>query len=216
MILGVLLALILLIIYGTDLIQWMRAILVKLRLIEPEIPGQVKVVPLEAPCPGLVVIMSPKADSPAEHAIRYHWNHGQDPHVQHCWIICTEKSLPFAQALHQQMLKEGIGSQFAFHYGNINNPQDPNQPLSLIVSDRETDDPDSVLQLVEAIYADAHRYGLSETDVIVDFTGGTKPMGVGACLACTRPSRRLEYITQTHPTRLIEIKVSYKLWPIKA
>ena len=62
---------------------------------------------------------------------------------------------------------------------------------------------------------DAQQLGLSEDDLIVDFTGGTKPMGVGAFLACSRPGRRLQYIASRDNPQLLEIKVDYQVKAVK-
>jgi hypothetical protein len=52
---------------------------------------------------------------------------------------------------------------------------------------------------------------LVELEVIVDFTGGTKPLSIGAFLACASPERRLKYLTQTKPPKIVEVYISYKL-----
>ncbi|ESA34642.1 crispr-associated protein [Leptolyngbya sp. Heron Island J] len=65
-------------------------------------PYQPNVQPLTEPYPGLIVAMSPKNDSPAEAVIRFHWNDGQGNHLKHCWIICTDKSLPYATEMMQR------------------------------------------------------------------------------------------------------------------
>ena len=215
----ILLALVLLmlmLIYGTNLAQRLRGLLLKLGLFGTEIPDRATVTPLNRMTPGLVVLMSTKPDSPAERAIRYHWNHGNDPHLKHCWVICTESSLDYAVAMKQSLLADGIDeNQLQIHYGSY--PlNDPGQPgLTLTISDRAADDPDTILNLVNAIFVDAQAKGLDESDLMVDFTGGTKPMGVGAVLACASPNRSLEYFVQTDQPQLAEIKVSYKIKPAK-
>lgn len=202
----VLFGLLIALIYAINIPQLSRSLWGKLRWVD--IPFEAKVQPDPSPCLGLVVIMSLKSDSPAERAIRYHWNQGQEPHLLHCWIICTETSLPHAHTLHQQLIKEGTHEYLHLHYDRypLPNPENIDAPLSLTVSDADANDPDSILKLVDGIYADAQRYGLEESDLIVDFTGGTKPLGVGVFLACTHPNRRLEYITQEPEPRVVEIK----------
>lgn len=208
-----LIVLVLLLIYSTNLAQRFKDLLVKLRVVETEIPDQAKVIKVQQPCAGLVVIMSAKqANSPAEVAIQYHWNNGQSPHLQHCWIICTDTSVNYAQEMKQTLVERGIDeNRLNFHYGNylLNDPNNPNQTLT--IRDEDAEDPDQTLRLVNSIFVDAVAKGLQESDVMVDFTGGTKPLGVGAFLACATPGRRLEYITQTPKPQLVEVKVSYKL-----
>ncbi|MGF1523341.1 MAG: hypothetical protein ACFBSF_13580 [Leptolyngbyaceae cyanobacterium] len=209
---------ILLAIYFTDLANWVRRSLARFGIADAIVPDTAKVTPLAETCRGLVVIMSPKEDSPAEFAIRHHWNKGQEPHLEYCWIICTPESAEFARRLEQQLIEECIGEHITFYHGScsVEDPIQPVQKLSLTVGHEAIHDPDYVLHLVNGVYAHAESLGLSEADIIVDITGGTKPLGVGAFLACARPERRLEYITTTGESRqLLEIRVAYRLKPIR-
>lgn len=207
---------VLILIYGTNLTQRLKGLFLKLGLMGTSVPDQASVVPMTRTAPGLIVLMSTKTDSPAELAIRHHWNQEQSPHLRHCWLICTESSLPYAVDLKRKLLAEGIDEhQLQLHYGSYA-LTDPTQPgLTLTISDRAADDPNTTLSLINAIFADGESLGLRETDIVVDFTGGTKPMGAGSVLACASPDRRLEYFAQTDPPQLVEIEVSYKVKPIK-
>ena len=212
----VLVILVLFLIYATDLVQGFRALLSKWHIIATEVPDRASVKELQHTSPGLVVLMSAKRDSPAEAAIRYHWNNGQAPCLQHCWVICTDSSLDYAKEMKQRLLESDIDeNQLHLYYGSyeLNNPNQPG--LTLTVNDRAANDPDTVLRLVNAVFVDARSKGLDESDLLVDFTGGTKPMGIGAVLACTAPARHLEYLTQTNPPHLVEVQVSYKIKPVK-
>ena len=213
----VLMVVILGVIYGTNLSQWVRRLLVLFRVMDAVVPDQAKVAPLTTTCRGLVVVMSTKEDSPAEVAIRRHWNGGREPHLEHCWVICTEQSVEFAERMHQCLIKEGIGGEVNLRYGDyeVEDPTQPERKLKLTVANAQANDPNHILQLVEGIYAEAEALGLAESEMIVDFTGGTKPLGVGVFLACTRPERRLEYIAQGERAEILEVKVSYKLKPVK-
>ena len=208
----------LLFIYASNISNGVRGLLAKLKILDAVIPNQATVVPLAETCPGLVVIMSPRDDSPAEVAIRHHWNGGegagQQKGLRHCWIICTAKALDYAETMHQRLIAEGVGGPVSFHYGNYSVVDGDGKVRSLTVNDQAAQEPESILAVVNAIYEDARGKGLGESDVIVDFTGGTKPLGVGAFLACTSPGRRLEYIKQDSPPSLMEVKVSYKLKPV--
>jgi hypothetical protein len=208
----------LLLIYGTNLTDWVRSGLTKVGLAEAVVPDTAKVIPLTDTCQGLVVIMSTKDDSPAEFAIRHHWHQGQQPHLRYCWIICTAESVDYARRLEQRLIDDGIGERFTLFYGEyeLTNPLQPDQPFRLKVEPDAIYDPDYVLHLVNAIYAHADALGLPETDLIVDITGGTKPLGIGAFLGCTRPERRLEYITKRGESRqIVEIRVAYRLKAIR-
>ncbi|MGF1495424.1 MAG: CRISPR-associated protein [Elainellaceae cyanobacterium] len=215
-ILLVLVILVLFLIYSTNLAQRLRTLLMKWRIFGTEIPDRASVVPLKRTSPGLIVLMSTRDDSPAEFAIRHHWNRGQPPHLQHCWVICTKSSEDYAKKMKQRLLADGIDeNQLHLYYGSYK-LNDPSQPgLTLTMSDRDADDPDTILNLVNAIFLDAQSKGLDESDILVDFTGGTKPMGVGTVLACAAPARRLEYLAQTQPPQLMEVRVSYKVKPVR-
>ncbi|MEO1096112.1 MAG: CRISPR-associated protein, partial [Cyanobacteria bacterium J06638_28] len=115
-------------------------------------------------------------------------------------------------------IEERIGENITFYYGRyaVEDPVHPSNKLSLTVDHEAIHDPDYILHLVNAIYRHGESLGLSETDMIVDITGGTKPLGVGAFLACARPERRLEYITTVNGDRqLLEIRVAYRLKAIR-
>ncbi len=207
----------LLVIYATNLTDGLRWLLTKLRLVDAVVPRDARVVPLTDTCRGLVAIMSTSDNSPAEVAIRHHWNSGQPPNLEFCWLITTPDALPYARKLHQRLVDEGMAERLNLFYGDYAIPDvaNPQQQLTLNVSQTAANDPDSILHLVNSIYAHSQRLGLAETDVIVDFTGGTKPLGVGAFLACISPGRRLEYIASREQPELLEIKVDYQLKSLK-
>jgi hypothetical protein len=216
-ILLILLALMLLAIYATNLTDGMHRLLRRLRLVDTVIPQDARVLPLTETCRGLVAIMSTNDNSPAEVAIRYHWNGGQPPHLAFCWLITTPDALPYARKLHQRLVDEGIAERLTLFYGDYAIPDlaNPQQFLTLTVNQAAAHDPDSILHVVNSIYAYAQSLDLAEADLIVDFTGGTKPLGVGAFLACTRPGRRLEYIASRERPELLEIKIDYQLKPMR-
>lgn len=202
-----------LLLFSTNVLTWLKETWISRGIVAS--PVEAKVNPINEYLAGLVVIMSPKAtDSPAEVAIRYHWNNGQAPHLHHCWIICTESSFEAAETMHQNLIRElGIGGQLNLYYGNytLPDPHFPNQTRSLILTNDQANDPDNILQLIEAIYQDAETKGLDESELVVDFTGGTKTLSIGAFLACVQPQRRLQYITQQTSNPIVEIKVNYDL-----
>lgn len=218
--LGVLIGIALLLIYFTKLADWLRWILTKVGLTETIVPDTAKVIELTETCRGLVVIMSPKDDSPAEVAIRHHWNDSKasPQRLEYCWIICTPDSIDYARGLKKKLVDEGIEEHLHLYLGDskVLDPMAPGKKLSLKIDRNDIHDPDHIMRLVNGIYAHAESLGISEEEIIVDFTGGTKPLGVGAFLACARPKRRLEYITlegeaPRQRPKILEIKVAYRL-----
>ncbi|OKH11428.1 hypothetical protein [[Limnothrix rosea] IAM M-220] len=213
--LSTLLGITLLIIYFTSFAGWIRQKLAGSGLLGSVEPERVYVQELTECYRGLVVIMSPKEDSPAEIAIRHHWNNGSFPRLEHCWIICTEESVPFARRLEQKLVQEGISEHLMFYYGDF---VLPNQERSLNVNMAEMHNPDYILNLVNGIYVHAEFLGLSEEELIIDFTGGTKPLGVGAFLACVNPECHAEYIAQQGESRtstILEITVAYRIKAVR-
>lgn len=205
--------LLLIVIYATNFSRWLKKKLARFPIFGIKIPDQTNVTPLTTTLPGLIAAMSPKDNSPAELAIHHHWNGGKSPSLKHCWLICTKKSLPYAQEMIKKFTDKGLTQTIEFHYGNyqLTDPEYPEQKLNLLIEDNLVDDPNYIRRLVNCIYADAQKRGLEESDVIADYTGATKGMTAGIILACTAPDRRLQYISQVDNSQLMEVKISYKL-----
>lgn len=212
----ILTVLILAVIYATNVSQWLKPLIAKFPIFGIKVPDQTNVVPLTTTFPGLITAMSPREDSPAQRAIEHHWNQGQESHLKHCWLICTHKSLPYAQEMIKKLTDTGMTQSVEFHYGNyeLDDPEHPEQKLNLLVPDEVVDDPNYIRMLVNGIYADAQHQGLEESQVIADYTGATKSMTVGIVLACTAPERQLQYISQIIDPQMMQVKISYKLQPI--
>lgn len=206
----------LLLIYATNLSRWLRKQLSWLPF-GPNLPIQANVQCLDQVYPGLIVAMSARHDSPAERVIRHHWNQGQAPHLQHCWVICTEKSLPYAQEMVQVLTQDGITQTVEIHYGQyeLGTSAVLETPMNLLVADELMDDPKHIQQLVDCIYADAETKGLDETEVIADYTGATKGMTAGILLACLAPDRQLQYISQVQFPQIMSVHVSYRLKQVR-
>jgi hypothetical protein len=63
------------------------------------------------------------------------------------------------------------------------------------LSPEDADNPEAVHSLVDQIYVEAAgTFGLAEGEVVADYTGGTKSMTSGMVLACTSPSRPLQFM----------------------
>jgi hypothetical protein len=196
-------------IYLTNFTQWVRSRLMALGLLTAE-PITANVAPLQKTYPGLIVLMSPYPEnSPAETAIRYHM---KTSCLKYCWIICTNKSSEPARQMVDRLKQEGA-ELVRFYYGSdpIEDVELRTRTLTLLVPDDLMDDPNHIRKLMEGIYADAERNGLSEADVIADYTGATKGMTAGILLACTKPERSLQYISQVDYPQIMAVKIAYKL-----
>jgi hypothetical protein len=208
--------------YFTDIARWLRSRLPWLSPLAEQEP-EANVAPLTQTYRGLIVAMSARDDAPAEAAIRFHWNGGQPGHLEHCWLICTEKSLPYARNLAAQLAQEGIDQTLRLHYGayRMADADRPQHTLSLLVPDDQVDDPHYLQNLVNSIYEDAiARANLSESEIIADYTGATKGMTAGILLACTHPDRPLQYISQIRMgpdqrPEFMSINISYRLKPLR-
>jgi hypothetical protein len=149
--------------------------------------------------------------------IEHHWNQGQKPHLKHCWLICTNQSLPYAQKMIKKLTDTGMTQTVEFHYGNyeLEDPEHPEQKLNLLVPDEVVDDPNYIRRLVNGIYADAKHQGLEESQLIADYTGATKSMTVGIVLACTAPERQLQYVSQVTDPQMMQVKFPTNSNPLK-
>lgn len=209
--LGVRLALVVLVlaaIYFTNFTDWVKSRFVAFGFLNE--PQSANVAPLEQTYPALIVIMSSKVeDSPAEAAIRYHLKNNS---LKYCWIVCTNRTEELARQMVDRLKRSGAEA-VRFYYGRdpIEDVETSGEILTLLVPDDKVDDPNHIRKLVEGIYAGAHAYGLSEADMIADYTGGTKGMTAGLLLACTRPERSLQYISQVHYPQIMSVQISYKL-----
>jgi hypothetical protein len=183
---------------------------------------EVRLFQLQQTFPGLIVMMSLGIDSPAKRAIEHHWNNGNGD-LAHCWLICTEKSLPIAETLVNQFAEQGIPRRF-FHYGEsyqFPDSENSDRTFTLLVDPQYEHDPTYIRRLIDSIYVDAEaRYRLPETEIIADYTGGTKSATAGTVLACTRPGRKLQYIVSDYVenrpinSRVMEVRIAYNLEPL--
>jgi hypothetical protein len=204
--------------YFTDVARWLRSRLSWVPAFGLREVPEANVKPLTQRYRGLIVAMSPRDESPAEAAIRFHWHEGIGAHLEHCWLICTEKSLPYAQSLASKLAEAGMTQTLELHYGaySLMDVDQPEKTVSLLVPDSLMDDPNYIQRLVDSIYEDAiAQANLDETEVIADYTGATKGMTAGILLACTRPERPLQYISQIQESEIMSINISYRLKSLK-
>jgi hypothetical protein len=180
-----------------------------------------KVVALRQTLPGLIVLMSLQ-DAAARAAILHHWRSGEGK-LQHCWIICGgEKSLDTAEAMVNDLVGQGLPRRMFYYGAAIADVTNPRVMLTLSPDERWAQDPNYIRRLVEAIYQEAQmQYGLSEREMIADYTGGTKSMTAGVILACVKPTRRLQYWLSDYDenrqpvnSQMMEVVVDYQLKPL--
>lgn len=219
-------------IYLTDLSGWFRILLIRLGFATNMMIERVNTIKLldqeVSTCKGLIVFVSLSDAPPAEVVIRHHWGEGSG-NLRHCWLICSDQSFEKAEILLDRLKDDGVTDRVRFHYGFDYLMKDLNfsgKPISLVLRGNEIDDPNAVRRLVDCIYADAAKYGLQESEVIADYTGGIKSMTAGMVLACTDPGRRLEYLRSQYTANnqidasqspeVVEVLISYKLVPMKS
>jgi hypothetical protein len=180
---------------------------------------------------GLIAVMSPNANCPAEVSIKHHWANGSG-RLKYCWLICSDKSISAVDDMVKRLQADGVPiqkvdnsklsptqtetRQVYLYYGKdytFKDPEAPKTPLNLQLNDKVADDPNHIRKLVERIYDDAAQKELKESEVIADYTGGTKSMTAGTVLACTHPGRQLQYLSQITGDAM-EVKIAYQLKPM--
>ncbi|MEM7554856.1 MAG: hypothetical protein AAF378_12285 [Cyanobacteria bacterium P01_A01_bin.84] len=180
--------------------------------------------------PGLILLASAFGiNSPAHVALKHHWNNGIG-NLNYCWIICGGSvSLKAARELLHDEFGINVNNQRKFEY-DIYTPGNKNRKLKVILenlSPPNNDDPQRVLLLINKIFRDAYKkYNLNESEIIADYTGGTKSMTSGVILACANPQRRLQFMKPggyvdggradlTKKSIATEVQVAFKLKPVK-
>ena len=224
------------VIYFTSITDWItvkiRSWLVSLGFM-PE-TQTANVTPLERTYKGLIVLMSSKPfDSPAEAAIRHHlrsFNNAEQSdgeqcdrkqsseakelesnRLKYCWIVCTKKTWPHARQMVDRLKVSGA-EDVRFYYGSDPvESLDNDEALTLLIPDSKVDDPNYVRQIVDGIYATAQKQGMDESEIIADYTGGTKGITTGLILACTKPARSLQYISQVNYPQIMSVQIAYQL-----
>ncbi len=117
---------------------------------------------------GLIAFVSLSERAHLEKALDYH-----EPQLEWVWLIATSETEAMAEELRQAY--ESAGFQIKV--------QPLAHPFELL----------KIKEVVEHIYA-TQLEGLPETEVVADFTGGTKPMSAAMIFACLSPTRRLQYV----------------------
>ena len=159
--------------------------------LRPVLPVPNKQTP--APHRGLICLVS--NEPTLRKALTWH----QTP-LQWCRLICSEQSMPLAQKVRDELREQGKNAELVF----IHDVLDP-------VACRNT---------VDRLYSNLPP-DLDESDVILDFTGMTSIVSVGAVLGCLDEKRPIQYTPAVFDTELkalyprdpIEIVLSWQLLP---
>jgi hypothetical protein len=116
--------------------------------------------------PGLILLVS--RQQPCQVAIEFHL-----PELKQCWLICSLKSLPDAQALRTE-------------YGDKIIIDEP-----IVIED--VYDPLEYAKRIDLIYTKKLPKDWQESDIIADFAGMTANGSVGMALLCYAKNRPLQY-----------------------
>lgn len=142
---------------------------------------------------GLIILVSNSEH--ALHAVRYHYEALGT--LSYVWLIPSND-------LDAERFGKGSGETAAIIRDRCNQLRDEvakasetERPLDTFVMEQGASpgDAQDTYDLVNRIYrVDADRLGLKASEIIADFTGGTKPMSVGMIMACLPTERSLEYV----------------------
>jgi hypothetical protein len=144
-------------------------ILIKLRLRQAEIPE----VPVEDPADphsGLILFVSAGERKAEQASIEFHRQHGA---LRHCWMIVSPETQQKAGELASQLRQTGVEVEL--------------MPLPDAFHARKA------YEVVKTAVAHA-KDTLGHLGVIVDITGGTKPMTAGAVLVCRESNTPMQYM----------------------
>lgn len=129
---------------------------------------------------GLIWILTPSGTQHTMVAIRHHYGDGtQYNHLRHCWLIQQRNNTKVTRERHileEQLQAEQI--QIELHTVNIDQ-------LSVSAT---------YAALVQVVEEKIGAEGLSPSQVVVDITGGTKPMTAGFILGALSTDTLLEYV----------------------
>jgi hypothetical protein len=148
---------------------------------------------------GIILLVS-RTESAME-AIRYHYI--TKATLRYVWLLPSNdiecerfgsSSLPDAIKIQDECgkLKEQVKRE-----------QGVERPLDVMIHQGGVSPADAqdTFDAVNRIYRTAFKQGLQPSDIIVDFTGGTKPMSVGMIMAALPVERTLQYIAFNPATR---------------
>ncbi len=193
-------------------------------------PNNIKPEVLRATYSGLIVIASrftPGVKSAPQVAIEHHWQNGVG-NLKHCWLICGgQESLDSArQALGQMGFACFDTTKLNYEIKDVENPKRILKVSLRNINSTDINNPHKTFRLVNKIFEEAAKEEIAESDIIADYTGGTKSMTAGLILACTSPNRKLQfmkpgaYLSDGRADTSVdsvatEIQIDFKLKPIK-
>jgi hypothetical protein len=128
----------------------------------------------------LIAISSPGSQKATEPIVRFHYRGERnqlEPRLRHCWLIAGP----------------GEGQDSSYENALAIQKDYPTIEVRIKRID-DADDPKKVFELVQQIYKEAEALGIPRSEIIADYTGGTKSMTAGLILACTEQDRDLQYM----------------------
>ncbi len=130
-----------------------------------------------APYPALVMLISEGANTLADRTLERHL---EAQVLRTCWLVCT----PQSEQQGERLIKEfGATNDVQFHISKVQNR----------VSFRPTYD------AVRAAIDAARKEGCALSEILVDVTGGSKIMSIGAAFASAERQLVIEYVDATDP-----------------
>lgn len=123
---------------------------------------------------GLIVFCSKGENLSAENAIRYHYRV-----LEQCWLITGGRDSEDAA---KKLITKLVMDNFSH-----------NLFVKIPMSNNDIDNPEKVFEVIEDIFKSLPK-NFDESDVIGDYTGGTKSMTAGMILACSPPGRNLQFM----------------------
>jgi hypothetical protein len=129
-------------------------------------------------CKGLIAFAVPGLGiATARKAIQYHAAFGDALEI--VWLFCSDFSLANAELLAAEVSAARPAIEVAL----------------VRMSDAGFQDVETVQETIEStVYGALHELGWLESDVVIDFTGGTKTTTAGAILSGLPTSRRMEFV----------------------
>jgi hypothetical protein len=128
----------------------------------------------------LVAISSSGPQKATEPVVKFHYR-GEDgslePVLRYCWLICGPGEGQFSSQANAVDIKRTYSEVEVFV-----------EPVA------DADDPKQVFEVVQRIYAEAEAKEIPRSEIIADYTAGTKSMTAGLVLACTEQDKDLQYM----------------------
>jgi len=109
--------------------------------------------------------------------------------LKHCWLISTggrDGSTAYVEILVRYLRENKIVDEAVqFHYGT---------EFQILINKDDTEVVEKTHRMVDDIFGQAAKLGLTENDVITDITSGPRAIPLGMTLACLDDARDLEHM----------------------